>query len=62
MKVNELLKTLENIRNEYGNIEVMVFDSTTWDNNRNNDFIPLYKVAFDAKKKKILLYQKGKIK
>jgi hypothetical protein len=56
MKVNELLKTLENIRNEYGNIEVMVFDSTTWDNNRNNDFIPLYKVAFDAKKKKILLY------
>ena len=56
MKVNELLKTLENIRNEYGNIEVMVFDSTTWDNNRNNDFISLYKVAFDAKKKKILLY------
>ena len=56
MKVNELLKTLKKIRNEYGNIEVMLFDATAWDNGRDNDTIPLYKIDFDEKKKRIILY------
>ena len=59
MKVNELLKTLKKIRNEYGNIEVMLFDATAWDNGRDNDTIPLYEIDFDEKKKRIILYQKG---
>ena len=56
MKVNELLKTLKKIRNEYGNIEVMLFDATAWDNGRDNDTISLYEVDFDEKKKRIILY------
>ena len=58
MKVNELLKALKKIRNEYGNIEVMLFDTTAWDNDRDNDTIPLYEIDFDEKKKRIILYQK----
>ena len=59
MKVNELLKTLKKIRNEYGNIEVMLFDAIAWEKGRDNDTIPLYEIDFDEKKKRIILYQKG---
>ena len=55
MKVNELLKTLKKIRNEYGNIEVMLFDATAWDNGRDDYTIPLYQIDFDEYKKKIVL-------
>lgn len=56
MEVNKLLKTLKKIRNEYGNIEVMLFDVLAWENGKNNDTIPLYEVVFDEKKKRIVLY------
>ena len=59
MKVNKVLETLERIRNEYGNIEVMLFDTTAWDEGRDDDIIPLDKINFDGKKKRIILYQKG---
>lgn len=56
MKVNKLLKELKKIRNEYGNIEVMLFDIIAYDNGKDNDTIPLYEVTFDEKKKRIVLY------
>ncbi len=59
MKVNKTLEILERIRNEYGNIEVMLFDTTAWDESRDDDIIPLDKINFDPKKKRIILYQKG---
>ncbi len=56
MKVNKTLEILERIRNEYGNIEVMLFDTTAWDESRDDDIIPLDKINFDPKKKRIILY------
>lgn len=56
MKVNKLLEELEKIRNEYGNIEVMLFDAIAWKNGKDNDTIPLYELTFDEKKKRIVLY------
>lgn len=56
MEMNTLLKELKKIRNEYGNIEVMLFDTIAYDNGRDNDTIPLYEVTFDEKEKRIVLY------
>ncbi len=58
MKVNELLKILKDIRNDYGNIEVELFDATAWDNGSGSatDTIPLEEVFFNAKEKRIILY------
>lgn len=56
MKVNELLKILKKIRNEYGNIEVVLFDVLAYDNDDNDDTIPLGPIVFDQKEKRIILY------
>ena len=56
MKVNKLLKTLKDIRNDYGNIEVVLFDATAWENGSDNDTMPLEEVLFNAKEKRIVLY------
>lgn len=60
MKVNRLLEELEKIRNEYGNIEVMLFDAIAWENGRDNDTIPLYELTFDKKRKELYCIRKEK--
>lgn len=56
MKVNELLKILKDIRNDYGNVEVVLFDAIAWENGNDNDTTPLEEVSFNAKEKRIILY------
>lgn len=55
MKINKVIKELKKIRNEYGNVEVMLFDAIAWDSGEDDDIMPLYHIDFDEKKKRVIL-------
>ena len=59
MKVNKLLKTLKKIRNEYGNVEVTMFDCQSWENCADDVYEPITEVDYQKTSKRIVLYQKG---
>ena len=62
MKVNKLLKELKKIRNEYGNVEVTIFDCQSWENCIGDGCEPITEIDYQKMSKKIVLYQKGENK
>ena len=56
MKVNKLLKTLKKIRNEYGNVEVTMFDCQSWENCADDVYEPITEVDYQKTSKRIVLY------
>lgn len=56
MKVNDVIKELKKIKNEYGNVEVTIFDWTAWDNCRDDDCGPLAEISYEEYNKRIVLF------
>ena len=58
MKVNKLLKELKKIRNEYGNVEVTIFDCQSWENciGDGDGCEPITEIDYQKMSKKIVLY------
>lgn len=56
MKVNELLKILKKIRNEYGNVDVKLFDVKSWENGEHNGYVPIEEIIFEEHSNMIILY------
>jgi hypothetical protein len=57
MRINKVIKELKKIRNEYGNVEVMVFDASAWDNGQFDEVgPPLEGVDFEKDNNRVVLY------
>ena len=56
MKINKLLKELKKIRNEYGNVEIALFDGVAWENGAETDWMPLEYIRFYIDDKRVVLY------
>ena len=56
MKINKVIKELKKIRNEYGNVEVTIFDITAWDRGLDNDCSSLEVISYDGHNKKVIIY------
>ena len=56
MKVNEVIKELKKIRNEYGNVEVKIFEGLGWGDTLTDGIEDVTEIYFNHDTKQIEIY------